>query len=233
MQSQSAMLDKVRALLAKAASTEFEEEAEALAAKAQELIAKHSIDESLVNAKRSDGQTPSIVEMDIESPYASAKFTLLSYIAHANDCEAIWSSYSQKATLIGFSHDIEAIELMYTSLLLQATSSMLASGAQTDWRGRSRTKSFRQSFLVAYARRVGQRLHEAREAVVEEETAKTGTSVALVLASKREVVSSTMKEAFPTLGTFSTSISNGDGVRAGWHAGGTAQLHNQRQMRTG
>lgn len=233
MESQSGMLDKVRALLAKAASTQFEEEAEALAAKAQELIAKYSIDESLVNAKRADGHSPALVEMHVEAPYASAKFTLLSYIAHANDCQAIWSSHSQTATVIGFSHDIDAVELMYTSLLLQATSSMLAVGARTDWRGRSRTRSFRQAFIVAFARRIGQRLQEAREAVVEERSAAVGASVSLVLASKKDAVSNTTTQHFPNLGSFSASISNGDGVRAGWAAGGLAQLHNQQQVHTG
>jgi hypothetical protein len=42
------ILDKVRALLAKAESTEFPEEAEALSARAQELMAKYSIDQAVL-----------------------------------------------------------------------------------------------------------------------------------------------------------------------------------------
>ena len=48
--SGSRMLDRVRALLAKAESTTFPAEAEALTGKAQELIARHSIDEALLAA---------------------------------------------------------------------------------------------------------------------------------------------------------------------------------------
>ncbi|NEA40757.1 DUF2786 domain-containing protein, partial [Streptomyces sp. SID11385] len=41
------MLTRIRALLAKAEATGFPEEAEALTTKAQELMARHSIDEAL------------------------------------------------------------------------------------------------------------------------------------------------------------------------------------------
>ena len=44
------ILDKVRALLAKAESTEFPEEAEAYTAKAQELMARHRIDRAVLGA---------------------------------------------------------------------------------------------------------------------------------------------------------------------------------------
>src|ERR1035437_9378523 len=45
------ILGKIRALLAKAESTEFTEEAEALSARAQELMAKYSIDHALLAAE--------------------------------------------------------------------------------------------------------------------------------------------------------------------------------------
>jgi hypothetical protein len=44
------MLSRVRALLAKAESTEFPEEAEALSSRAQELMARHSIDDAFLAA---------------------------------------------------------------------------------------------------------------------------------------------------------------------------------------
>ena len=45
------LLGKIRALLAKAESTEYAEEAEALSARAQELMAKYSIDHALLAAR--------------------------------------------------------------------------------------------------------------------------------------------------------------------------------------
>ncbi|MFD0330099.1 DUF2786 domain-containing protein [Streptacidiphilus monticola] len=52
------MLGRIRALLAKAESTDFPEEAEALSAKAQELMARHSIDAALLSARSGRAETP-------------------------------------------------------------------------------------------------------------------------------------------------------------------------------
>ena len=53
------MLDKVRALLAKAESTEFPEEAGALTSRAQQLMARYSIDHALLAAQTgSRGEKP-------------------------------------------------------------------------------------------------------------------------------------------------------------------------------
>ena len=54
---ESRMLTRIRALLAKAEATGFPEEAEALSAKAQELMARHSIDEALIAARDHAGGT--------------------------------------------------------------------------------------------------------------------------------------------------------------------------------
>ena len=60
--------------------------------------------------------------------------------------------------MVGFAGDVEAVELLFTSLLVQATAAMMRAGSRTGRNGRSRTRSFRQSFLHAYAVRIGQRL---------------------------------------------------------------------------
>ena len=49
------MLSRIRALLAKAEATEYAEEAEALSARAQELMAKYSIDQALLAAESGGG----------------------------------------------------------------------------------------------------------------------------------------------------------------------------------
>src|SRR5262249_8603304 len=76
-------LDRIRALLAKAESTEFPEEAEALTARAQQLMARHRIDQALLAARagevRADGQAAGPVgrRLPIDAPYESAKAALL------------------------------------------------------------------------------------------------------------------------------------------------------------
>jgi hypothetical protein len=56
--------------------------------------------------------------------------------------------------VIGFPADLDAVELLFTSLLVQANTAMLRAGAKRDQYGRSRTRAFRQSFLMSYAIRM-------------------------------------------------------------------------------
>ncbi|MGH3851670.1 MAG: DUF2786 domain-containing protein, partial [Pseudonocardiaceae bacterium] len=157
------ILEKVRALLAKAESTTFPLEAEALSAKAQELMARHAIDEAMAGAAQggTGENVPTGVRLRVDDPYAGAKTLLLSVVASANRCRAVWSKSLGFSTIMGFESDLEFVKILYTSLLVQVTSAMVAAGPQVDLSGRSRTRSFRQAFLVAYANRIGERLRAA------------------------------------------------------------------------
>lgn len=79
-------LSRVRALLAKTEGTEFPEEAEALSAKAQELMSGYSLHRAVAEHDR--GQAPVAVARRIwvESPYAGAKALLVQAVASANRC---------------------------------------------------------------------------------------------------------------------------------------------------
>ena len=155
------LLGKIRALLAKAESTEFAEEAEALSARAQELMAKYSIDHALLAAESGRTEEPGGRRIAVDNPYEAPKASLLQTVAQANRCRVVWSKELGLVTVIGFPADLDAVELLFTSLLVQANSAMLRAGAKRDAYGRSRTRAFRQSFLVSYAIRIGERLSEA------------------------------------------------------------------------
>ena len=118
------ILGRVQALLAKAESTEFPEEAEALFAKAQELITRHSIDEVLART-RSSSDKPEMRRLQMEAPYASAKFTLISAVGRANDITVV-GDQNYLVTLIGFRTDLDAVEMLFASLVIQATRAMFA-----------------------------------------------------------------------------------------------------------
>jgi hypothetical protein len=77
-------------LLAKAESTEFPEEAEALSARAQELMAKHSIDHALLAAQSGNRDKPAGRRLPVDNPYESPKATLLHAVAQANRCRSVW-----------------------------------------------------------------------------------------------------------------------------------------------
>src|SRR4051812_16113332 len=99
-------LARVRALLAKAESTTFDEEAEALTAKAQELITKYALDDLLAGAAETSTKTgPEVGRRDLllHPPYVSAKASLVDAVAVANRCRAIFSPSENVVTVVGAS----------------------------------------------------------------------------------------------------------------------------------
>ncbi|SOD75687.1 Protein of unknown function [Streptomyces sp. 1222.2] len=225
---ESRMLGRIRALLAKAEATGFPEEAEALSAKAQELMARHSIDEALLAARAHGANTPGACRIGVEPPYETAKAVLLDAVARANRCEAVWNADLGFSTVVGFEADLEAVELLHTSLLVQATTAMTKAEAAQRRSGRKRTKTFRQSFLAAYAHRIGDRLAEVAEAQVAEAEAEGvgahGTGGPLqdllpVLAARDVAVREQVGRMFPD--TVTTRV-RGVSDLAGWQQGAEA-----------
>jgi hypothetical protein len=214
--------DKILRLLAKAEATPFEPEALAFAAKAQELITQYAIDVASLDAE--EARRVGHSELLIEDPYASARFALLSAVALPSRCQAVWSRYDGLAHLFGTDHDRSHVELLYTSLLLQATNAMTARGSVVDANGRNRTRSYRQAFLVGYAGEVGRRLHTASEAVV----ADAAPGVHPVLATSEREVDEELRRRFPHLRTHRPSVSSGAGLREGLDAGRRADLGTPR-----
>ncbi len=210
------VLAKVRALLAKAESTQFTAEAESLTAKAQELMARHAIDEAVARRSAPSGERPAVRRIPVDDPYAESKSTLLTAVGRANDVRCIWYPSFAMMAVVGFEHDLDLVELLFTSLLVQASRAMLAKGPVKDRSGRSRTRSFRQSFLVAYAQRIGERLAMAALQARQEAERDLEMSILPVLASRAEEIDDAFTQTFHHV-HFSDgpSVTNGDG----WHAG--------------
>lgn len=212
------MLRKVRALLAKAEATEHEEEADALTAKAQQLMTAYSIERSLAEAQAPQRAEPVARRMWIDAPYVEAKSTLINDIAMHNLARCVLSKQCGFVTLIGFPADLDTVELLATSLLVQATRAMTASGSYRTRYGTSRTRSFRQSFLLAFAQRIGERLREAIQGTVQDADAAHDGTLLPVLASRAEEVEDAAARLFPRLTERPVRISNA----AGWGAGRAA-----------
>ncbi|MFC9404938.1 DUF2786 domain-containing protein [[Kitasatospora] papulosa] len=199
------MLTRIRALLAKAEATGFPEEAEALTTKAQELMARHSIDEALLAARTHSADVPGAVRIGVDAPYESAKAVLLDAVASANRCRAVWNSDLGFTTVVGFEPDLESVELLFTSLLVQGNAAMTKAEAGQRAGGRRRTKTFRQSFLMAYAQRLGSRLAADTARVTAEAGAEAGAggraestgALLPVLAARDVAVTDTAERMFP------------------------------------
>ena len=110
---------------------------------------------------------------------------------------------------------------------------MPAAGSVRDGGGRSRTCSFRQSFLVAFAGRIGERLRAATETATEEAGEVHGGDLLPVLAGRREAVEDAFERAFPHLTAYSPSATNYEGWVAGRVAADLAVLGPEQQLAPG
>lgn len=118
------LLARVRALLAKVEATDYPDEAEAFTAKASELIAKYGIDEAMLAAAGGRADEIKQSKILIAAPYSSEKATLLGGIARSLRCKTVrWGCGRnvEYCTIVGYGVDLERVELLHTSLLLQAS----------------------------------------------------------------------------------------------------------------
>jgi hypothetical protein len=226
------MLGRIRSLLAKAESTEFPEEAEALSARAQQLMATYSIDHALLAAESGRPDRPGARRIPVDNPYEAQKTTLLQIVAEANRCQVVWSRELGLVTVIGFPADLDVTELLFTSLLVQADAAMLRTGGKPAGgqpTSSARSKAFRQSFLLSYAVRIGERLSAAagqaeREAIEQAGpdggTARSGAELVPFLAARHRAVDDAVQDMF------GSGLTRGRSVRAtdadGWDSGRAA-----------
>jgi len=215
------MLDRVRALLAMAESTEFPAESDAFLAKAQALMARRSLDRLVVEGGAGSPCALDARRLWLDDPYVKAKALLAGVVASANRCRAVVSAELGFVSLVGRPGDLDATELLFTSLLVHATNRMTATpkeSASGALAARARRPSFRRSFLVAYANRIGARLQEAADAALAEADREHGSSLLPVLARQHDEVEAAVAELFPELVHQRIPVSD----RGGWVAGSAA-----------
>ncbi|RFU18956.1 DUF2786 domain-containing protein [Geodermatophilus marinus] len=215
----SRVLRRIRGLLAKAESTEFPDEAEALTAKAQELMTRHAVDAALLGAGPSPSPEADVGtrRVHVAEPYVRARMHLLAAVAEANDVRLVWYERLGIANLVGARPDLDAVELLFTSLLLQ-----VAQGLSAAERGAARgpaSRSFRRSFLLGYAARIGERLQAARRRATAEAAAEHGVDLLPVLRGRQEAVEARAAELFPRVRSRRSRASVDAG---GWFAGRAA-----------
>lgn len=211
----------IRALLSKAEATTFEAEAESFTAKAQELMTRHSIDAAVMAAADHHGGHARGIQsrrVHIDNPYGDEKATFLAAIASVNSVRAIWMPAAGFSTMMGFPVDLQLTDVLFTSLLVQATH---ASTAATKHDPRLRTASFRRAFLIAFADRIAERLEATRRHVAEAAAAEYGGALVPILADRLAAVDEAYEAAFPNATVMRSRRLNS----AGWAAGRAAAEH--------
>jgi Protein of unknown function (DUF2786) len=219
------ILARIRKLLAVAEHpTSPAGEADAAARAAERLIAKYAVDEALLEAAASARTTPEIRSIFIETPYATAKITLVGAVATAYGVRAISHRGSDplRMTLVGFGADLQVVDLLYTSLLLQATTSLR--------RQSTSGRAFRRAFLIGFAAEVGERLAAGRRDAVAE---AGGAATALALRDREREVEAAVREQFPRLRATRATASDGRGLVAGRESGAAANLSSGRSQVNG
>jgi hypothetical protein len=246
-------LAKIRKLLAKAEDpAATAEEAQTYTAKAAELMAAYGIDRALLAEQdpASDCVGDRVVVLD--APYALDKAGLLSSVAFALRCRAVRRvrHVGPRATkqvsihLFGFDSDLLRVEILFTSLLMQAQSALVRVDAP-PWESLA---AYRRSWLAGFTAAVTRRLQEAEErAAREAQAARDGSrhdspggagadgsgqrSVALVLVDRGSRVEAAMDAEYPHLRTASSRQLSGSGGRSGWQAGQRADLGDGARVR--
>ena len=218
------MLERVRALLAKAESTQYESEAIAFTAKAQELMTKHALNQAMLAGAGSGPAAPGMIRIPIDPPYLDAKALLLQVIAGHSRCQAVLHQMVEMSSVIGFSTDLEAVELLFTSLLVQAHHSLAAASVAAPPGSRTRSQSFRAAFLQGFISRIDARLAAVNSVAFDEAKAQADTFLP-VLRSRDKQISEFVEQRFSAL--LSSRVRGGFdalGYHHGQRAGDAAAL---------
>jgi hypothetical protein len=210
------LLVKVRALLAQAESTTFEAEAEAFTAKAQELMARHAIDDALLWAQSERDERPITIRVPLDDPYSDAQSLLLQHVARHSRCKAVYHPRYGLSSLVGFASDVASAETLFTSLLVQSHAALRAEGAQAPAGSRSRSRSFRSAFLLSYVTRIDERLAEVTEHVEAAARSMQEPTLVPVLLAREGLVDDSVAELFGTLDSLAV---RGTIDPAGWARG--------------
>ena len=220
---QTDLLDRVRKLLAKAEDEGCTpEEAEALTAKAADLMARYGIDRALLGALRPETDRPADRKFRFEAPWADVKAHLLAALATALRCQCVQTQTEDGPRLhvFGYSSDLERAEILFTSLLVQMARALAQQVVPAY--GNS-AKAWRRSWMLGYCAAVVARVRAAEEDAVAaagagDPAADAGSSAAVVLADRSLTVRLQVSAAYPRLKKKRVTYSGngyGDGYREG------------------
>jgi hypothetical protein len=237
-------LEKIRALLDKAEATAvmFPDEAESFTAKAIELMERYRIDEAMIQDAAPVQDRGKIIEVTFSvgaGPYVNARVALADAIARPHSVKVLEEiGYKGKSVyLIGYETDVALTEMLYTSLLVQATSALASDEVKASKPGYVHGKAFARSFLISFASRIGQRLRESNDVAVSDAdlAAPVGQrSVALVLADRSKDVDDDVLRRYGKLRASrpATGASSAEGFAAGTLAADQADLNTNRRVST-
>lgn len=235
---QADVAGKVRKLLAQAEDPSVTpEEAASFTAKAQQMMTKYAISLAMVtDPDRIDKVV--VRQWRVKNPYAAHKVSMLSAVARANDCRAVYVNLqggAKQIDVLGFPHDVDWVHSLYHSLEIQMMGALSAAARVKPAGVHGRT--YAVGFVQGFVDEVGTRLARARReavaaAATQWEEARPGRrdgsapSVALVLASKDRQVDDEYRVRFPYARNVRryVRLQSWDGYQPGRDAGRRASM---------
>jgi hypothetical protein len=225
------LLERIRKLLAKAEDPAVTPaESQAFTAKAAEWMAKYGIDRALLAASGKQADKPGSRMFAIPDPYARAKDVMLFGIATAMRCQAIelTGDGSVRMHVFGWESDLERVDVLYTSLLIQMSHGLAVAEVPALVRQQRQTRSWNRSWLLGFAAAVTERVKAAEAAAVAQSQRENpgrdgGMSTELVLADRSLAVRSAYRAEYPRIRKVSARA-GGSGYGAGHAKGQRADL---------
>lgn len=217
--TESPIIRRVRALLAKAERTDNPHEAEAFSAKAFAMMDEHRLDEATVRGSAPGSIVRHQYELARKAKYLRPSLGLLGAVAkHYGVIVMVPSTgNSKRPSLVGDPDDIAAVILMFESLMIQRDRAILAVPVPPY----TNTNSYRSSMAYGFASKIGNRLTTLRATV-----ASTGTGTALELLDRGARVLEHLGNPTPR-NTNAASV-DPHGVREGVNAAMGADLGQDR-----
>jgi len=227
------LLERVRKLLAKAGDESVTPpEAQALTAKAAELMAKYGIDRALLAADQPETDRPADRVVTVENPWGRVKAHLLTGLASALRCQCVLlpARDGLKVHIFGYDSDLERADLLYTSLLVQMWHGLVAEDVPA-WA--SSPRAWRRSWLLGFASAVVARVRAAEQNAAGQASGggpPAASRTALVLADRSDVIRGHVGQAYPRLRRTRITYS-GSGYGAGYAQGQRADIGTARVAR--
>lgn len=236
------ILAKIRALLAHAESTNSEHEAQAMNDKAAELMAKYGIEQAVLAAGKPEANRVADLVIRADDPFGRTKALALQWIAKPLRVKAILIQKRDpnrrkrlifETQLYGMEADLRLVEMLYTSLLVQA---MQLVKIQKPWGVRGdQLAAYRRSWMIGFftevANRIKVREQEALERRARDEAAYTvapGPKAELVLADRDALVARAFELAHPETKKVGVTVGAVDGYVDGQRAGRQADIGGTR-----
>jgi len=234
MADKTTLMDRVRKLLAMAEGDGVTPaEAESFTEKAATLMARYGIERAMLGALHPETDKQSGRKVSIPNPWADVRSMMLSKLAKAMRCDAVLlraRDNSRTVHLFGFESDLERLDVLYTSLLVQMTHALIAEDVP-EYLSPARIRAYRRSFLLGYAIEVGERVEAAEARAVDqsktEDATRKGKGTAMVLSDRSLAVRRAKDAQYPTLRKMKITYS-GSGYDRGQAEGRRADIGTTR-----